>query len=36
MGVSVSMVASERCESCHHQCRGVFGDEEVAADTAVA
>ena len=30
------MVASERCESCHHQCCGVFGDEEVAADTAVA
>ena len=35
MGVNVSMVASERCESCH-QCCGVFGDEDVAADTAGA
>ena len=36
MGVGVSVVASVRCESCHHQCCGVVGDEEVAADTAVA
>ena len=38
MGVGVSVVASERCESCHHQCCGwrCRWWREVATDTAVA